>query len=133
MRNQIEMSYRIGIRTFYINSQQTEDENNITLEVLKNDKCDVLIVSPEQLANKSRIDKILSHIKLGIGLFVVDEAHCISDWGHDFRPDYRRIVGIVNMLPPNIPLLTTTATANNRVVDDIINQLGQNIHISANH
>ncbi len=60
----------------------------------------------------------------GIGLFVVDEAHCISDWGHDFRPDYRRIVRILRALPPNLPVLATTATANNRVVNDIVEQLG---------
>jgi len=67
---------------------------------------------------------VLLPVAGSVGLFVVDEAHCISDWGHDFRPDYRRIVGVLNALPPNIPVLATTATANDRVVEDVAVQLG---------
>ncbi|MFN7524753.1 MAG: DEAD/DEAH box helicase, partial [Aphanizomenon sp.] len=91
---------------------------------------DVLLISPERLANDDFLNNVLRHISNNVGLFVVDEAHCISDWGHDFRPDYRRIVRVLQGLPPNIPVLATTATANNRVVDDIKAQLGQNLRIS---
>ena len=82
------------------------------------------------MANEQFRNTILLPISENIGLFVVDEAHCISDWGHDFRPDYRRIVRILQALTENIPVLATTATANNRVVDDIIAQLGQNLRVS---
>lgn len=79
---------------------------------------------PERLANQDFIETVLYPIADRIGLLVVDEAHCISDWGHDFRPDYRRILDILRQLPANIPVLGTTATANNRVVEDIRQQLG---------
>lgn len=91
---------------------------------------DVLLISPERLANEEFREKVLLPISQRIGLFVVDEAHCISDWGHDFRPDYRRIVRVLQALPHNIPALATTATANNRVVNDIITQLGANLCVS---
>jgi ATP-dependent DNA helicase RecQ len=90
---------------------------------------DILLVSPEKLSNQEFTENILIPIANKIGLFVVDEAHCISDWGHDFRPDYRRIVRILQALPKNIPVLATTATANNRVVEDIQNQLGESLQI----
>jgi len=90
---------------------------------------DVLLISPERLANEDFRDSILLPISQKIGLFVVDEAHCISEWGHDFRPDYRRIVRILQALPQNIPVLATTATANNRVVNDIIEQLSANLRV----
>lgn len=79
---------------------------------------------PERLANQDFIETVLYPIADRIGLLVVDEAHCISDWGHDFRPDYRRILDILRQLPANTPVLGTTATANNRVVEDIRQQLG---------
>ncbi|HGU1206147.1 TPA: helicase-related protein, partial [Escherichia coli] len=85
---------------------------------------DCLLVSPERLANQDFIETVLYPIADRIGLLVVDEAHCISDWGHDFRPDYRRILDILRQLPANTPVLGTTATANNRVVEDIRQQLG---------
>ena len=85
---------------------------------------DILLISPEHLANDDFMQNYLLPIAAGIGLFVVDEAHCISDWGHDSRPDYRRIVRILQALPPNMPMLATTATANDRVVRDIEGQLG---------
>jgi len=84
----------------------------------------VLLISPEQLANDRFRNDVLVSAAVGVGLFVVDEAHCISDWGHDFRPDYRRIVRVLEALPGNIPVLATTATANNRVVKDVAAQLG---------
>jgi len=85
---------------------------------------DVLLISPERLANTGFRDDVLVPVAERVGLFVVDEAHCISDWGHDFRPDYRRIVRVLQALPPNIPVLATTATASDRVVQDVAAQLG---------
>ncbi|MDE5074290.1 MAG: RecQ family ATP-dependent DNA helicase, partial [Trichodesmium sp. St5_bin8] len=128
MRNQIAAAERIGIRAQTINSSNKEEwekvENNLMVG-----KVDILLISPERLANENFRENILIYIAKNIGLFVVDEAHCISDWGHDFRPDYRRIVRILQALPKNIPVLATTATANNRVVDDITVQLGANLKI----
>ncbi|WP_293139101.1 helicase-related protein [Okeania sp. SIO3I5] len=92
-------------------------------------KVDILLISPEKLANENFRENILIPIAKNIGLFVVDEAHCISDWGHDFRPDYRRIVRILQALPQNISVLATTATANNQVVDYLAVQLGKNLEI----
>ena len=128
MRNQIAAAERIGIRAQTINYSNKEEwekvENNLMVG-----KVDILLISPERLANENFRENILIYIAKNIGLFVVDEAHCISDWGHDFRPDYRRIVRILQALPKNIPVLATTATANNRVVDDITVQLGANLKI----
>ncbi|MDT9342010.1 RecQ family ATP-dependent DNA helicase [Trichodesmium erythraeum 21-75] len=128
MRNQIAAAERIGIRAQTINSSNKEEwekvENNLMVG-----KVDILLISPERLANENFRENILIYIAKNIGLFVVDEAHCISDWGHDFRPDYRRIARILQALPKNIPVLATTATANNRVVDDITVQLGANLKI----
>lgn len=123
MRNQIEAAERLGINAVSINSTNFEDWKAIQNEVLKNN-VDALLISPERLANERFIDEILFPIADKIGLFVVDEAHCISDWGHDFRPDYRRIVGILKVMPKGMPVLGTTATANDRVVADIEEQLG---------
>ncbi len=85
---------------------------------------DVLLISPERLGNEKFVQTMLQPVAARIGLLVVDEAHCISDWGHDFRPDYRRITRILQSLPPNIRVLATTATANDRVVADLKSQLG---------
>lgn len=126
MRNQIQNATKIGVIAETINSDNTEDWEIVKEKITKN-QCDVLLLSPERLSNEEFINTILPHIN--IGMFVVDEAHCISDWGHDFRPDYQRIVNIVKKLPRNIPVLATTATANNRVVDDIKDQLGNEIYI----
>ena len=123
MRNQIEAAERLGIKAVTINSNNFEDWKAIQNEVLKNN-VDTLLISPERLANERFMDEILFPIADKIGLFVVDEAHCISDWGHDFRPDYRRIVGILKVMPKGMPVLGTTATANDRVVADIEEQLG---------
>ncbi|MGH2583442.1 MAG: DEAD/DEAH box helicase, partial [Dehalococcoidia bacterium] len=123
MRNQIEMARHIGIRAFTMNSEN-ESEWNAIDGALQRDACDVLLVSPERLRNERFLTETLPGMRRGIGLFVVDEAHCISDWGHDFRPDYRRITRIVGNLPPTVPVLATTATANDRVVADIAEQLG---------
>lgn len=123
MRNQIDSAQRLGIVAETMNSSNTADWQAVTQRVLANE-IDCLLISPERLANDSFIETVLQPIADRIALMVIDEAHCISDWGHDFRPDYRRIVNILRQLPPNTPVLGTTATANNRVVADIQTQLG---------
>lgn len=123
MRNQIESAQRLGIVAETINSTNQNDWQAVTQRILNN-QIDCLLISPERLANDSFIETVLQPIADRIALMVIDEAHCISDWGHDFRPDYRRIVSILRQLPANTPVLGTTATANNRVVEDIQTQLG---------
>lgn len=127
MRNQIESAARLGIVAETMNSTNTADWQAVTQRILNN-QIDCLLISPERLANDNFIQTVLQPIADRIALMVIDEAHCISDWGHDFRPDYRRIVNILRQLPANTPVLGTTATANNRVVEDIQTQLG-NIQI----
>ena len=129
MRNQIDAAERIGIRAATINSSNTEQWDRVQVDLLAG-RIDVLLISPERLANEQFRENILLPVARRIALFVVDEAHCISDWGHDFRPDYRRIVRVLQALPQNIPVLATTATANNRVVSDIVAQLGSNLRLS---
>ncbi len=128
MRNQLEAAGRIGVRAETINSTNAGDWDRIEQELREN-RIDILLVSPERLASEKFRDDVLSHIAERVGLFVVDEAHCISDWGHDFRPDYRRIVRVLQALPANIPVLATTATANDRVVGDVLSQLGKDIRL----
>jgi ATP-dependent DNA helicase RecQ len=123
MRDQLLMAERIGVRAATINSENA-DEWEAVEQALADDDIDLLLVSPERLANAQFAERTLGLIRGAIGLFVVDEAHCISDWGHDFRPDYRRIGRLVTRLPRGVPLLATTATANDRVVADIESQLG---------
>ena len=127
MRNQIESAKRLGIVAETMNSTNTDDWQAVTQRILNNE-IDCLLISPERLANDEFIETVLQPIADQIALMVIDEAHCISDWGHDFRPDYRRIVSILRQLPPSTPVLGTTATANDRVVKDIQQQLG-NIQI----
>lgn len=129
MRNQVEAAERIGIRAARMDSDTVDGWDDIETRLAGND-IDVLLVSPERLANGRFQTRTVPQVRLGIGLLVVDEAHCISDWGHDFRPDYRRIVRIVQGLPTNVPLLATTATANNRVIADVQAQLGDALRIS---
>lgn len=126
MRNQVAAAHRLKIKAATINSSNSSDWANIRKQVL-NDQIDALLISPERLANEDFMTTTLLPIAARIGLLVIDEAHCISDWGHDFRPDYRRIARILNVLPPNLPVLATTATANNRVFNDIAAQLGSNL------
>lgn len=122
MRNQVMTAEKLGLSALTYNSE-TNDKDEI-IQALINNKCDILLISPERLSNKSDMELILNSISGNIGMFVIDEAHCISDWGHDFRPDYRRISSIIKTMPPNVPILATTATANQRVIDDIVSQLG---------
>ena len=123
MRNQIATANQFGLNPRTINSTNPEEWEEVKEEALRNE-IDVLFISPERLANEKFVEQLLLPLVDSLGLFVVDEAHCISDWGHDFRVDYRRIVNILQRLPANIPVLATTATANDRVVQDVESQLG---------
>ena len=130
MNNQIDSAKKLGINVKTINSDNNDEWDNIISDICDDNAVDALIISPERLANADFVKDCLDKIKNRVNLFVVDEAHCISDWGHDFRPDYRRIVKILQLLPGNVPVLATTATANDRVVNDIVAQLGENLVIS---
>jgi ATP-dependent DNA helicase RecQ len=126
MRDQLLMADRIGVRARTINSANFEEWDDVERALLANE-VDLLLVSPERLGNERFRERTLGLMDHAVGLFVVDEAHCISDWGHDFRPDYRRIGRLIQRLPPGVPLLATTATANNRVIADVGEQLGENL------
>jgi ATP-dependent DNA helicase RecQ len=126
MRNQIAAAERAGIRAVTINSTNSESWEPIH-DAIRAGDVDVLLVSPERLNNPGFRDEVLPRLAATCGLLVVDEAHCISDWGHDFRPDYRRIRTLLAELPDGIPVLATTATANARVTDDVADQLGTDV------
>ncbi len=123
MRNQIAAAERAGIRAVTVNSTNMEQWDEIHGSIQAGE-IDVLLVSPERLNNPGFRDEVLPRLAATCGLLVVDEAHCISDWGHDFRPDYRRIRTLLQDLPTGIPVLATTATANERVTADVSEQLG---------
>lgn len=123
MRNQVVGAQRLGIRAETVNSSNPDDWYAIKRRIFS-DEIDTLLISPERLANDRFVEEWLRPIAGRIGLLVVDEAHCISDWGHDFRPDYRRLVEMLKRLPRNMPVLGTTATANDRVIEDVQGQLG---------
>ncbi len=123
MRDQIAAAERAGIRAVTLNSTNA-DEWGAVSGALARGEVDVLLVSPERLNNPRFRDEQLPALAQSCGLLVVDEAHCISDWGHDFRPDYRRIRDLLTTLPDHTPVLATTATANARVVTDVVEQLG---------
>ncbi|CAB4919916.1 unannotated protein [freshwater metagenome] len=123
MRNQIAAAERAGIRAVTINSTNIDQWQPIQ-DQIRAGEVDVLLVSPERLNNPGFRDEVLPRLAATCGLLVVDEAHCISDWGHDFRPDYRRLRTLLAELPSGIPVLATTATANARVTDDVAEQLG---------
>ena len=124
MRNQVSAAERMGVRALTINSTNRSEWPGLRRTVLA-DEADALLISPERLANDSFMDELLLPISERVGLLVVDEAHCISDWGHDFRPDYRRLVSVLQRMPANLPIVGTTATANDRVIDDVTSQFGQ--------
>lgn len=123
MRDQIAAAQRAGVRAVAINSTNAHEWSDV-ISRLDRDEVDVLLVSPERLNNPSFRDEQLPQLVARIGLLVVDEAHCISDWGHDFRPDYRRLRDLIARIPAGVPVLATTATANSRVVADVAEQLG---------
>ena len=124
MRNQIEAAERLGLRAYTINSTNRGDDWDDVRARLAANTIDLLLVSPERLNNPRFRDDMLPLFAASVGLLVIDEAHCISDWGHDFRPDYRRVNDMLDALPQNVAVLGTTATANDRVVADIEEQLG---------
>lgn len=129
MRNQIAAAERMGVRAATINSDNLDEWAKIETS-LSRDQVDILLISPERLANDRFGTQVMAGIAAKISLLVIDEAHCISDWGHDFRPHYRLLGRIVRRLPPNVRLLATTATANNRVLDDLATVLGPNLQVS---
>jgi ATP-dependent DNA helicase RecQ len=126
MRDQLRSAERIGVRAATINSGN-RDEWELVEAKLADNAVDLLMVSPERLGNAEFRTRIMSMIGGKVGLLVIDEAHCISDWGHDFRPDYRRIKRLLDHLPPSVPVIATTATANNRVTADVAEQLGRDV------
>ena len=128
MRNQIEAADRLGLRAVTINSANRDDWASIE-DDLAADRIDVLFVSAQRFANEDFNARLLPGIQRSIGMFVVDEAHCISDWGHEFVPDYRRIGRLLPSLGPDVPVLGTTATANDRVVEDVAKQLGDDVSV----
>ena len=130
MRNQIASGERGGVTTVSINSNNRDDWDEIA-DRLERDEIDVLLISPERFSNSSFRETVLPSLAPRVGLLVVDEVHCISDWGHDFRPDYRRIAQVLDLLPDSVPVLGTTATANDRVVADIESQFGAEMRTTA--
>lgn len=129
MRNQIAAAERMGLRAATINSDN-QDAWAAVEASLRQDEIDILLISPERLANEHFRGQVLAHMGSRVSLLVVDEAHCISDWGHDFRPHYRLLERMIRSLPANLRLLATTATANDRVMDDLKVVLGPNLTIS---
>jgi ATP-dependent DNA helicase RecQ len=122
MRNQIAAAQRLGLRAHTINSTNREEWDDVR-DRLATDTIDLLLISPERLNNPRFREDMLPLFAASVGLLVIDEAHCISDWGHDFRPDYRRVKDMLDALAPGVAVLGTTATANDRVVGDVLEQL----------
>ncbi len=128
MRNQIEMATRGGVRAATINSSNREEWDAVEGQI-SSGQVDLLLISPERLNNQQFRKNVMPELAKLVGLLVVDEAHCISDWGHDFRPDYRRVSRVLDRLPSGVPVLCTTATANERVIEDIRSQLGNDLTV----
>ena len=126
MDNQIQAADKLGLQCDRLNNL-TKDRHDEIIQSLKNNQLDVIFVTPETLF-APKIQSALPEIK--IGLFVIDEAHCISTWGHDFRLKYCNLIKVVSKLPSTVPVLATTATANNRVVEDLKAQLGGDVYVS---
>jgi ATP-dependent DNA helicase RecQ len=124
MRDQVAAASRAGLRAATLNSNNMDEWSGIEHD-LRSGAIDVLLVSPERLANPGFGRRVLDGLAGQIGLLVIDEAHAVSDWGHDFRPDYRRVSDVLQQLNPKTPVLATTATANARVTDDVAHQLGE--------
>ena len=128
MRNQIEMAERAGVQAATVNSTNRDQWDEIAARAIGGD-IDLLLISPERLNNQAFLETTFPSFVRHMGVLVVDEVHCISDWGHDFRPDYRRLSQVVQALPLEVAVLGTTATANDRVVSDVAGQLGANLTI----
>jgi ATP-dependent DNA helicase RecQ len=126
MRDQIKSLKEKGIKVGLINSGQTDEENDLTIQNAINNKLKILYIAPERQENSVWQEAVL---KMNISFVVIDEAHCISTWGHDFRPAFKRIVNLTKLLPSNIPVLATTATATVSVANDIKNQIGGDIEL----
>jgi ATP-dependent DNA helicase RecQ len=124
MRDQVRSMKEKGIKAAAINSNQTEEENMAIISGAKNNQLDILYIAPERMENAAWISAAR---EMNIAMIVIDEAHCISIWGQSFRPNYRRIVNLVKLLPASFPILATTATATHRVQLDIIDQVGQDL------
>ncbi|MCY4233145.1 MAG: RecQ family ATP-dependent DNA helicase [Bacteroidetes bacterium] len=129
MRNQEDAAFALGLNARRMTGDNHGEWKKIH-EELQDDKVDILMITPERLGSNMFLTKTLPIIASGIGMLIIDEAHCISDWGHDFRPDYLRIRRIQQMIPQGSSVVATTATANNRVVEDIKHQLGDNIQVT---
>jgi ATP-dependent DNA helicase RecQ len=128
MRNQLAAAERMGVRAATIHSDNQDEWTEVERK-LQAGELDILLISPERLANERFVSEVLAHISGQLALLVIDEAHCISDWGHDFRPHYRLLERIVRTLPSSLRVLATTATANDRVLHDLSSVLGPNLHI----
>lgn len=128
MRNQIAAAERMGVRATTINSDNQDDWPAVEAAIQRNE-IDILLISPERLANQQFVANVLALIGSHVSMLVIDEAHCISDWGHDFRPHYRLIQRLSRNLPKGYRLLATTATANNRVLEDLSAVLGPELQI----
>ena len=126
MQNQLEAAEKLGLRCDVLNSRSKERRGDI-LRNLEDGELDLVFVTPETLFSADVQDHLPN---IRIGLFVIDEAHCISDWGHDFRLEYSQLNQVIRMLPPTVPVLGTTATANDRVIADLKHQLGDDVYIS---
>lgn len=129
MRNQIQAAERMGVRARTIHSGNRDDWDEVK-QAVHRDEVDILLISPERLANSAFLDEVMDPLAERVSLLVIDEAHCISDWGHDFRPHYTRIQRTVRDLPDNLRLLATTATANDRVMQDLRQVLGPDLQVT---
>lgn len=128
MRNQVASAERLRLKAVTINSSNKEEWEETYSRIVAG-TVDLLLVSPERFANEAFLERFIVPVGQRVGLLVIDEAHCISDWGHDFRPDYQRIRRILRALPPGVPVAATTATANDRVVEDVVRQLGPKLTV----
>lgn len=126
MENQLAAAKKIGLKCISINSA-TKDQREAQIEAMRNGDVDLVLITPETLFSDD-IQKCFASFQ--IGLFVIDEAHCISDWGHDFRLEYTRLNRIIHRMPHTVPVLGTTATANNRVIADLQQQFGDDVYVS---
>ena len=126
MRDQVKKLTTLGISAKCIISEQTPEENTQIIEDAKKGKIKILYIAPERQENNEWIEATK---EMDLSMVVVDEAHCISVWGHDFRPAFKRIISLVNLLPKGLPLLATTATATKRVERDIANQIGEGVTV----